>query len=582
MSAPGQEVASRREPTGSLILGRYRIVRQLAAGGMGVVSLARAEGAAGFVKPVVVKRILPHLAEDEAVVQMFVREARILSNLQHPSIVGVLDFAQTEDAYVMVLEYVHGYSLASWRKYLRRTSQPFPVEAALHIVAETLDALHYAHTLKRADGRSSMVVHRDISPSNVLLDAHGRVKLTDFGIARMSSATNAYRTSENTVRGKFPYMAPELMSGAEPTAQSDVFACGVVLHELLAGRNEFARPDVNETILKVLQHEPSSLEEARQDVPPGIDAILAKALAKNPEARYPSAADFLAELRGVRSLSEEEAMADLAAQVGRDFFGDMPSVLGLEPLPTLEAAWRELTPDGTDLDAAVDALTDDSTDEATMTTSPAKALRLGAAAAGRRPSPRAVIAGGGVLLLAAVVGIGAWLGSRDTEAEPESQYIVVDRERPAPTKSAEAPLPEEPAEDDGTVGTSTDLAEPEPEPSAEPPSEPSEPAAKTRERNRPSRAAGGGGRALTRRFERKRNEVLACFEQHASDVAGQPELSVRFTVSRSGAVEQAEVLPAALSGTPLGRCVVRVAKGTSFGPQKEALSFRIPLNVQRR
>jgi eukaryotic-like serine/threonine-protein kinase len=575
-TARPDELSSRQEPTGPLILGRYRLVKELAAGGMGVVSLARAEGAAGFVKPVVVKRILPHLAEDESMVRMFVREARILSNLQHPNIVSVLDFAQTEDAYVMVLEYIHGYSLASWRKFLRRTERSFPTEAAIHVVAEVLEAVHYAHTLKRADGTSAMVVHRDISPSNVLLDTHGHVKLTDFGIARMSSTTDAYRTSDNTVRGKFPYMAPELMSGGAPSARSDVYACGVVLHELLAGRNEFARPEVRQTILQVMQHELSALEGVRSDVPAGIDAIVAKAVAKDPEARYASAAAFLADLRALRQLSEEEAMADLAERTRSDFFGDMPSTLGLPPLPALEAAWRELTPEGAKLDPAVDITVD--VEEDTHTTTLDKPPRPAAATGDRSRRPLWGMAVGTAVLLLTAAGVGAWFGGRGNQEEPESQYIVVEGERAAAAPETEIPEtePAPPAEES---------TEPQPARAEESPP-PAEPATtETPKRSTtPTRArpAAGGARALTRRFERRRGEVIACFERHASDVSGQPQLSIRFSIDRAGTVEEADLLPSALSATALGRCLEQVAKRTSFGPQPEPLSFRIPIDVQRR
>jgi eukaryotic-like serine/threonine-protein kinase len=576
MNAVGpDDLPSRGEPAGPLILGRYRVVKELAAGGMGVVSLARAEGAAGFVKPVVVKRILPHLAEDESMVLMFVREARILSNLQHPNIVSVLDFAQTEDAYVMVLEYIHGYSLASWKKFLRRTERSFPTEAAIHVVAEVLEAVYYAHTLKRADGTSSMVVHRDISPSNVLLDTHGHVKLTDFGIARMSSTTDAYRTSDNTVRGKFPYMAPELMSGGGPSARSDVYACGVVLHELLAGRNEFARPEVRHTILQVMHHELSALEGVRSDVPAGIDAIVAKAVAKDPEARYASAAEFLADLRALRQLSEEEAMADLAERTLSDFSGDMPSTLGLTPLPELEAAWRDFTPEGAKLDPAVDVAVD--VEEDTHTTTLDKPPRPAAATGDRSRRPLWGMAVGAAVLLLTAAGVGAWLVGRGNQEEPESQYIVVENER---TAAPETEIPEtEPAP------PAEESAEPQPARAEEspPPAEPATTEAPKRSTTSTrARRAAGGARALTRRFERRRGEVIACFERHASDVSGQPQLSIRFSIDRAGTVEEADLLPSTLSATALGRCLEQVAKGTSFGPQPEPLSFRIPIDVQRR
>src|SRR5262249_51936819 len=140
------------ELIGRIVLRRYRIVQRLATGGMGVIYLARSEGAKGFVKPVVIKRILPHFVGDEALTGMFAREARIMSNLSHPGSVGILDFAEEDGAYLMVLEYVHGFHLGRWHRWMRHTRDLFPIEPAIHIVISVLDAVHYAHTLPGPGG----------------------------------------------------------------------------------------------------------------------------------------------------------------------------------------------------------------------------------------------------------------------------------------------------------------------------------------------------------------------------------------------------------------------------------------------
>src|SRR5262245_19382504 len=145
---------------GTLVLGRYRIVKQIARGGMGVVYLARTEGAQGFTRPVIIKRIIPDLAADEPTSRAFVREARILANLQHPGIVNVIDFNEEDGAYVMVLEYVHGYNLGQWHRYVVDTRGRIPVDFAILVMTRVLDALHYAHTFIRPDGTSMQIVHR--------------------------------------------------------------------------------------------------------------------------------------------------------------------------------------------------------------------------------------------------------------------------------------------------------------------------------------------------------------------------------------------------------------------------------------
>jgi len=328
---------------GRIVLGRYRIVHRLAAGGMGVIYLARSEGAKGFMKPVVIKRILPHLVGDEALVGMFAREARIMSNLSHPGIVGIVDFAEEDGAYLMVLEYVHGFHLGRWNRYIRRTGELFPIEPAIHVVISVLDALHYAHTLTGPDGEPLRIVHRDISPGNVLIDTEGRIKLTDFGIARMRTDKTA-ASDKRALKGTFSYMAPELLKMVEPSPKSDLYSCAVVLHEILSGKNEFYSKDVASTAWRVLEHVPTPIEEVRPEVPAGLGAVLRKALAKAPEDRYADAAEFANALRRARAVSPEEAGMMLAEFAWRDFTkADMATSLGVADLSSLDRKWRQST-----------------------------------------------------------------------------------------------------------------------------------------------------------------------------------------------------------------------------------------------
>ena len=215
------------------------MVRSIGRGGMGLIYLARLEGAAHFVKPVVVKRAAPDLlAKEPSLLQVMGREARIMSHLHHPSIVSVVDFAEEEGSYLLVLDYVHGYHLGQWHRFMRGTGRAFPADVAIHIVCLVLDALHYAHTIVGPDGIALGIVHRDVSPGNVLLDVDGHVQLADFGIARMHSDQTETTDQPGLIKGKFAYMAPELLSRASPNPVTDVYAAAVVLHELLTGRNE--------------------------------------------------------------------------------------------------------------------------------------------------------------------------------------------------------------------------------------------------------------------------------------------------------------------------------------------------------
>ena len=325
---------------GRTVLGRYRVVRRLARGGMGVVYLARSEGAEGFARPIVVKRILPSMAYEDSMAKMFIREARILSNLNHPNIVSVLDFAQEGDAYVMVIDYVHGYHLGNWAKYCWLQNTRVPALLALHVVIKVLDALHHAHTMTRADGSPYQIVHRDVSPANIHLSVDGQVKLLDFGIARVSRGGGEYQTEEVALKGKLPYIAPELFRSAEPSPKSDLYAAGVMLHELLVGENEFRGKEMSDTIGRVVNHHASSVAARRKDVPERIDEILARALAKDPYRRFSDAGAFARELRLLRAMAESDADAMLAKRVAADFTFEMSNAMGLVSLDELDDAWR--------------------------------------------------------------------------------------------------------------------------------------------------------------------------------------------------------------------------------------------------
>lgn len=327
---------------GRVLLGRYRIVRELAKGGMGVVYLARSEGAGGFVKPVVVKLVLPQHAKDKRFVGLFVREAQILAELRHPSIVPVLEFGEENGAYVMVLDYIRGYHLGQWNKYVRKQGRLIPAPLLLPIMVDVLDALHKAHSMVHPDGTSMHIVHRDVSPSNIMLDEDGRARLLDFGVARMRGGSVDYETQTKSFVGKFTYSAPELFGGAEASASSDAYSCAVVLHEMLFGRNVFVGEDDASTLYLALHHTPEPIEALRPDAPRGLDAVLQKALAKSAEHRFASAGELAAALRALYPAQESELRAQLAAILREDFGEKMAKVLGVESLAQRDRAWRSL------------------------------------------------------------------------------------------------------------------------------------------------------------------------------------------------------------------------------------------------
>ena len=271
-------------------LGRYLLVERLAAGGMAEIFKAKTHGAHGFEKTLVIKRLASHLASDPDYVEMFIAEAKVMVALNHPKIVQVFDFGEVDGQFFLAMEYVDGLDLlAVLRRCAARRCRP-SVEIAAHIVAEVLDALEYAHTLRDKAGRPRNIVHRDISPSNIFLSRLGEVKLGDFGIATGIDRVNA--TEPGTLRGKFGYLAPENVTGQSSDCRADLFSTGVILAELLTIRRLF----VGETDLDVLMQ----VRDARLDrlyqhidrIPLGLRPIMASALARDAQTRYQDAASF--------------------------------------------------------------------------------------------------------------------------------------------------------------------------------------------------------------------------------------------------------------------------------------------------
>ena len=235
MTLPANSARPQRGLCSGTRLGRYVVVRRIGGGGMAELYLARLDGPNRFVKPVALKLMHAHLVDTPEFVGMFMREARIAASLQHPQIVQVLDVAEADGEYFLALEYVHGLDLR--RLLSTRRGEPLPLGAALRIVIDVATGLHHAHSLCDGTGRALGIVHRDVSPSNILLSYDGAVKLTDFGIARMTEQTHV--TASGVIKGKTGYMSPEQCLQEHVDARSDVFSLGVVLYEVTTGRPAF-------------------------------------------------------------------------------------------------------------------------------------------------------------------------------------------------------------------------------------------------------------------------------------------------------------------------------------------------------
>ncbi len=265
-------------------VGRYVVEHKIAEGGMAEIYLASAKGPEGFSKEVALKVVRSFLATDPQFVELFIAEARLASRLNHANIVQIFDFGKHEDTYYLAMEYVRGASLWNLRLRCREAGVPFPVTLAAEICAKVASGLHLAHTL--ADqGRVIGVVHRDVSPHNVLLSFDGAVKLTDFGIAKATST----HTSPGVLKGKLAYMSPEQSRGDAIDARTDVFALGVVLWELLTGGRLFDG-DTDLAVVKAVQQSAIAPPmRLNPDVPQALSDVVMKALERSADARFQSA-----------------------------------------------------------------------------------------------------------------------------------------------------------------------------------------------------------------------------------------------------------------------------------------------------
>jgi eukaryotic-like serine/threonine-protein kinase len=277
-------------------LGRYRLIKSLGVGGQAEVFKARYSGPGGFERTVVLKRILPGNCEDPDFVRMFAAEARILGMLHHPNIVQAYDVGESDGALFLVLEYVDGPSLGRLMRALRSATRPLPAPFAAHFAREVCRALDYVHSLRDSDGAPMNVVHRDVTPSNIVLTSAGSLKLLDFGIAKYESTE--VQTHHRAIKGKPAYVAPEAIEGRPVDARVDLFSVGVVLHEMLTLSPLFGADHDLAILRKVLEMPIRPPSETRPDIPPELDAIVMKALQRDPARRYASAAEMVRDLDG--------------------------------------------------------------------------------------------------------------------------------------------------------------------------------------------------------------------------------------------------------------------------------------------
>jgi len=316
-------------------LGQYRLVQQLAVGGMAEIYVATTAGVAGFEKRVALKVIHPNYSEDPDFVQMLIDEAKLAVQLQHANIVQTYDLGRVDEQYYIAMELIDGVDLY---RLLRRASErdiPFPFEVVAFVGQEVSAGLDYAHKKRDQKGRPLEIVHRDVSPQNVLLSRGGEVKLVDFGIAK--AAQRNQRTAAGVIKGKYYYMSPEQAWGDPIDARSDVFSTGILLYEMLVGQMLYLEDDLDLLLEKVRRASIPPPSTIRKGIPPELEAIVMKALKKRVDERWPSSAELGAALtKFLRAHARDMGAARLASFVAR--------VLGDEARPLAEMGPSRTTP----------------------------------------------------------------------------------------------------------------------------------------------------------------------------------------------------------------------------------------------
>lgn len=326
------------------ILGRYALHDEIASGGMASVYFGRMTGAVGFARVVAIKRLHPHLAKDPDFVSMIIDEARLAARIVHPNVVPTLDVVAEGDEVFIVMEYVQGESLARLQYAQAQLGERAPIRTAITLITGVLHGLHAAHEAKSELGEPLGIVHRDVSPQNVLVGADGTVRVIDFGVAK--AAGKLHSTREGSVKGKVAYMAPEQIRGEQVTRRSDVYAAGVLLWELLAGQRLFSAE--NDVVLVHRITSPSFTPEPpsayNPDVPPELDALVLTALAADPAARFATAREMAQHLEQAGAIASASSIGDWVERLAASTLQARAAIVAnVEKMPSPSGSISALT-----------------------------------------------------------------------------------------------------------------------------------------------------------------------------------------------------------------------------------------------
>jgi TonB family protein len=422
---PAREPLATTAAAVGTLFGQYELMEVISTGGMAEVFKARMKGVEGFQKIVAIKRILPHLTENDEFVTMFIDEAKLAAQLQHPNIIHIYDLGKIERSYYIAMEYIDGKDLRSLLRGLEEKKQRLPLGMALYIASRLAAALDYAHRKRDFQGRAMALVHRDVSPQNVLISLDGDIKLCDFGIAK--AASKASHTRAGALKGKLQYMSPEQAWGKDLDHRSDIFSLGLVLYEMVTGRKAFAGDSELSILEQVRSPKLATPREVDPSVPAEVDRIVLRALDANREARYQTAAELGSDLDAVlRTIRPTPASAELgtylAHLVGRDRTGALPAAEDTAPPAKRGQARPEPAPEAPPRKAA------QAPPAAAVPAAPVAQPEVAQPVRAKKPLPMGAMGAAAALVLAIAVGV-----------------VVMTRERPSAPAAGEVaatPAPE--------------------------------------------------------------------------------------------------------------------------------------------
>jgi serine/threonine protein kinase len=319
---PGPPDASSALPHEGTTSNRYAILGRLAGGGMAEIFLVRATSDAGVERFVVLKRVLAERSRDPMFARMFLDEARLAAQLQHPNIAQVYDIGKLAGSFFFTMEYVHGEDVRSLLKRVTALRRQFPIHLACYIATGALAALHHAHERCSSDGQPLGIVHRDVSPSNVMVSYEGGVKLLDFGVAKAHQREAESRAG--TIKGKIGYLSPEQCKGFPVDRRSDIYSLGIVLYELLTGKRLYRRDTDFATMMAIVQEPVPPPSSVRPEISADLDRVVLTALEKEPDGRFAKAQDMQEAIEAI-ALREQHALSGTAmGRFMRELFGDRP------------------------------------------------------------------------------------------------------------------------------------------------------------------------------------------------------------------------------------------------------------------